>query len=157
MNEGHGKKVKLEEIVDTYLGDKTRPAVVKLSGLHLGNSEREGHYRLYDTNDLTHYFEFPKQAVVDAERFDNGRICVWLARGAAATEVKTRAVSEDFLAGDIQQGYGRRARGMRRLRAMAGAAPQTCGYSDVIPANCPDTRTAFTCQVHDPSPDCPYN
>ena len=148
------KEIKTDEIADRAAREQ-REGLVRLTGRFLGNSEHEGYYRLYLTEQMDRYLEFSKEGTLEAERFPSGRLVVWLKPGTKVVEAASRPVSQEFLSGSIGAATSRRPRGV--VRTMMAAAGGGCGYSSVIPANCPDTQTAFTCNPRDPSPDCPFN
>jgi hypothetical protein len=154
INEKPRKEIKTDEIADRVVRDQ-KEGLIRLTGRFLGNSEHEGHYRLYLTEQMDRYLEFSKEGTLEAERFPSGKLVVWLQAGTKVVEVARRSVSEEFLSGAIGAGTSRRPRGL--MRTMMAAAGDGCGPSSAIPANCPDTQTAFTCNPRDPSPDCPFN
>lgn len=157
MDEHHDREIKTDELADR-LERESPGGVIKLVGRFLGNSEREGYYRLYLTERLNSYLEFPKDATLDAERFESGRLVVWLKAGTEVKKTVTHVVPEEFLLGNIHRENARRAAGLPGMgRVFQMAAGDGCGYSSAIPANCPDTQLSFTCNPRDPSPDCPFN
>jgi hypothetical protein len=168
MDEERKKHIETDEILGRLERERGPGGVIKLVGRFLGNSERQGYYRLYINDRLNRYLEFPKDATVDAERLESGRIVVWLKSGTKVADIVTREVPEDFLLGDIHRENAGRAAGLPGMgRAFAMAAAPGCGGggtqvmnlcpSSLIPSNCPDTQLAFTCDPRDPSPDCPFN
>ena len=167
MDEAHKKNIETDEILERLEQERGPGGVIKLVGRFLGNSERQGYYRLYINERLNRYLEFPKDATVDAERLESKRIVVWLKSGTKVADVVTREVPEDFLLGDIHRENAGRAAGLPGMsRVFRMAAAQGCGGgtsvmdlcpSSMIPANCPDTQLSFTCNPRDPSPDCPFN
>lgn len=148
------KEIKTDEIANRLVREKQ--GLIRLKGLYLGNSEREGYYRLYYTQQMDCYLEFSKEGTVDAERFPSGGLVVWLKAGTSVVAVTSRSVSDDFLRGSIAESYGRRARGIPgAVYSVMAAAGDGCGYSAWIPANCPDTKTGHTCQPTPTDPNCP--
>jgi hypothetical protein len=155
MSETPKKEIKTDEIADR-MAREHRQGLIRLTGRFLGNSEHEGYYRLYLTEQMDRYLEFSKDGTVEAERFPSGRLVVWLKPGTPVVNVASRPVSQEFLSGSIGAGASRRPRGV--VRTMMAAAGDGCGYSSLIPANCPDTGPAtITCNPNDPAPGCPYN
>jgi hypothetical protein len=146
------KEIKTDEIADRLTRDQ-KEGVIRLKGRFLGNSEQEGHYRLYLTDHMDRYLEFSKEGTLEAERFPSGGLVVWLRPGTKVVEVASRPVSEDFLSGAIAGSSSRKARGS--VRTMMATAGDGCGYSSAIPANCPDTKMAYTCSPTDNNPNCP--
>jgi hypothetical protein len=169
MDEERKKNIETDPILERLERERGPGGVIKLVGRFLGNSEREGYYRLYVNDRLNRYLEFPKDATIDAERLQSGRVVVWLKQGTKVADVMTREVPEDFLLGDIFRENAARAAGlpgMGTVFRMAAAAPGCGGGgtdvmnlcpSSLIPANCPDTKLSFTCNPRDQSPDCPFN
>jgi len=148
------KQIETDEIADRLAGDQ-KEGLIRLTGRFLGNSDDAGHYRLYLTEQMDRYLEFQKAGTIEVERFPSGRLIVWLKSGTKVVEVASRPVSEEFLSGAIGSSKGSRPRGT--VRTLMAAAGDGCGYSSLIPANCPNTSTDFTCNPRDPSPDCPFN
>jgi hypothetical protein len=154
-NERPRKEIKTDEIADRMAREHGE-GLIRLTGRFLGNSEREGYFRLYLTEQMDCYLEFSKEGTAEAERFPSGRLVVWLKAGTHVVRVATRPVSQEFLSGSIGTSTSPRARGA--VRTMMAAAGGGCGYSSLIPANCPDTGpNTLTCNPNDPSPGCPYN
>jgi hypothetical protein len=154
MAEKRKKEIETDDFVDR-LADERGKGLMKLVGRFLGKSEKTGYYRLYMTEQLNRYCEFAQDATLEAERFPSGRIVVWLKAGTVVEDVTVRTRPEDFVTGGILGQYGGDATGVPgSVRMMARAAGDGCGSSI---ANCPDTQLTFTCQVRDPSPNCPYN
>jgi hypothetical protein len=154
------KEIETDELLERLERERAGGSVIKLVGRFLGNSDREGYYRLYLTDQLDRYFEFPKDATLDAERFPSERVIVWLASGTRVVETFTHDVPEDFLRGALQSDNARRAVSVLRigryqLMDAEGRGGGCCGGSAI--ANCPDTQLSFTCNPRDPSPSCPYN
>jgi hypothetical protein len=126
------KEIKTDEVVDRLLEENKTAGVIKLAGRYLGNSEHKDSYRLYLTDQLNHYLEFPKQATLEAERFPSGGIVVWLKEGTKVRETKTTVVIEDFLRGDIHSsnaGSGRGGSVLRGVLRLAENAPKDCCIS----------------------------
>jgi hypothetical protein len=146
------KEIKTDEIADRAAREQ-KEGLIRLTGRFLGNSEREGYYRLYFTEQLDRYLEFSKEGTLEAERFPSGKLVVWLKPGTRVVEVVSRPVSEDFLSGSIAGATSRGAQGV--VRMMMATAGGGCGGSSL--ANCPDTQLSFTCNPRDPSPNCPYS
>jgi hypothetical protein len=153
-NDKSRKEIKTDEIADRAAREQ-QEGLIRLTGRFLGNSEREGYYRLYLTEQMDRYLEFSKAGTLDAERFPSGRLVVWLKPSTKVVEVASRPVSQEFLSGSIGTATSRRGRGM--MRTMMATGGSGCGPSSVIPSNCPDTQTAFTCNPRDPDPNCPFN
>ena len=151
MSDNPRKEIKTDEIADRVAREQ-KEGLIRLTGRFLGNSEREGYFRLYLTEQMDRYLEFSKEGTLEAERFPSGRLVVWLKSDTKVVEVACRPVSDDFLSGAIA---GRRRGRGGVVRTMMAAAGDGCGYSSIVPANCPDTRTSITCGTHDPDPDCP--
>jgi len=93
----------------------------------MGNSSREGHWRLYLDIDLTKYLEFRKEDTLHAEQFRPGRTVVWLKRGTKIHEVQTRTGSIEFLQGEIRRGFFRGVPGLGTMMAM-GACQSGCAH-----------------------------
>ena len=151
MDDRPRKEIKTDEIADRVA--RERGGLIRLTGQFLGNSEREGYYRLYLTEQMDRYLEFSKEGTLEAERFPSGRMVVWLRAGTKVVEVASRPVSEEFLSGSIGASTRQRPRGT--MRTMMAAAGDGCGYSSAIPANCPDTQNSLTCYQTPVDPRCP--
>jgi hypothetical protein len=123
------KEIKTDEIVDRLLQEGDPTDVVKLVGRYLGNNEGGDSFRLYLTEQLNHYLEFPKEATLDAERVSSGNIIVWVKRGTKVRATKTQRLSEEFLRGDIHRSHSGAALAGSALRGMLmlAAGESGCG------------------------------
>jgi hypothetical protein len=143
------KDIEIDEILAKLEAERGRSGpLVKLVGLYLGNSDREGYYRLYLSEDLNRYLEFSKEGTVDAERFPSRRLVVWLRAGTKVVETVTRDVPPDFLRGPIQQNLAAQASGVlggagRMMMMMADSGGGCCGETKM--ANCTATVDQHTC------------
>jgi hypothetical protein len=125
------KEIKADEIVARLIPDPANPRVTRLTGLYLGNSAREDHWRLYLTNTFNHYFEFRKDDTLDAERPASGGVIVWLKHGAKVEETITKAVPESFLRGEFQGQLGEKINIDALRPLLRVAAAQGCGDSPI--------------------------
>ena len=126
------KEIKPDEFIGRVIPDPSNPRVLKLVGYFLGDSTNADFWRLYLSPDLDHYLEFRKADTLDAERFNTGRLVVWLKADAKVFETFTKPVPADFLRGGIQSSFLRVARDAIAggpKYAMAGA----CSLGDCTP------------------------
>lgn len=140
------KDIKTDEILERLEKGRGSGGVIKLVGRFLGNSERPEYYRLYLTEELNRYFEFPKEATIDAERLPSGRIVVWIRAGTKVVETISRNLPEDFFTGSIHGENARLAGGLlgagRMMLQMADGGG-CCGGTKL--ANCNSTVDTYTC------------
>ena len=115
-----GKKLRQDDVVGRVVRDPTNVDAKKLVGLFLGNSNREGCWRLYLTAGFDHYVEFRKEDTLDGERFPSGRIVVWVKAGTRVQETRTESMPVEFLQGTIQYRHlpGVMGAGLRQTLAM---------------------------------------
>jgi hypothetical protein len=140
-SERRRREIETDEILERLEPESRTGTLIRLVGRFLGNSDREGYYRLYLTEQLNRYVEFPKDATLDAERFPSGRIVVWLRNGTKVVETASRDVAADFLTGAIQRGAA--AFPGRRIMADMTDGGGCCGGTQL--ANCNSTVDQYTC------------
>ncbi len=140
-SERRRREIETDEILERLEPESRTGTLIKLVGRFLGNSDREGYYRLYLTEQLNRYAEFPKDATLDAERFPSGRIVVWLRNGTKVVETVSRDVAADFLTGAIQRGV--HTLPGRRIMADITDGGGCCGGTNL--ANCNSTVDQYTC------------
>jgi len=108
---GDGGGLTPDEIVERVVEDPSNITARTLYGAFLGNSSREGHWRLYLNNRLDRYLEFRKEDTLDAQRLSDGRITVWVKSGTRVQTTKTTSVPVEMLQGPIQSSFLGRAVG----------------------------------------------
>jgi hypothetical protein len=140
-SERRRREIETDEILERLESASKTGGLIRLVGRFLGNSDREGYYRLYLTEQLNRYVEFPKDATLDAERFPSGRIVVWLRGGTKVVETVSRDVASDFLTGAIQRGAA--SLPGRRIMADITDSGGCCGGTNL--ANCNSTVDQYTC------------
>jgi hypothetical protein len=127
------RELQPDEIIGRVIPDPANPRVSKVVGYFLGESTSPNYWRLYVTPSLDHYLEFRKEDALDSERFNTGRIVVWLNPDAKVTETVSKAIPAALLRGGISRGMlgGARdlAAGGRRVMAAAGG----CSLGDCTP------------------------
>jgi hypothetical protein len=128
------KRLAQDRIVDQLAPDPGSHQPLTILTGFLGQSSREGFWRLYLTPELDEYVEFAEDDVVQTEEATKeqapfGGSSVWLRQGAPVThtQVSTRQVQAEFLSGSITAGY------------MGAAAPAAVGAAGVV-RNCPSYR-----------------
>jgi hypothetical protein len=130
MSEERRREINTDDVVERVFQSGSSPGeTIKLKGRFLGNSETKEHYRLYVTEELNHYLEFPKDRTLDAARVQSGRVVVWVKAGTPVKEVFARTASEDFLRGDIYREHSRGAAGggaAQRFLRLGNAAQSGC-------------------------------
>jgi hypothetical protein len=128
------KRLEQDRLVDQLAPDPGSHSPLTMLTGFLGQSGREGFWRLYLTPELDEYVEFAEDDVVQTEEASKeqapfGGSCVWLRQGASVTHtrVSTRQLQAEFLSGSISAGY------------LGGAAPAAIGAVGVV-RNCPPYR-----------------
>ncbi len=118
-----------------------------------GRSSRRGHFRLYDSPDLSDYWEIPVAAVLYRVPLSPGRraaarTVVWVARRAALHRVSSRSRRKqaDWLIGAITASVSRSG-----LSPIAGPLSLTA-RSDIGPSWCPACTAVPTVAMLDPEP-----
>lgn len=127
-SQGEGGGLTPDEIVGRIVDDPSNVTARTLYGAFLGNSSREGYWRLYLNSRLDRYLEFRKEDTLDAQRQSTGRITVWVKSGTRVQTTKTTSVPVEMLQGPIQSGFMGRAVGSAlRPTLMLAAAGCTVG------------------------------
>jgi hypothetical protein len=111
--------IKPGELIGRIVPDPENPDVLRVAGFKLGESDRAAYWRLYLTIDLSDYFEFKKEAVLDGKEFPDGTTIVWLKPDAKVTQTRTQRAAQQFLAGDLGAGF-LRATGFAARAATGG-------------------------------------
>ncbi|HCG00868.1 MAG TPA: hypothetical protein DEV93_10040 [Chloroflexi bacterium] len=100
-----------DEIVGRVVEDPSNPNARKVDGAYLGNSSREGYWRLYLNSRFDLYLEFRKEDTLDAQRQSTGRITVWVKPGTRVQTTRTSSIPVEMLQGPIQSSLVGRAVG----------------------------------------------
>jgi hypothetical protein len=107
--------MKPDAITERLVPDPSHVPDVRVVAGFLGNTTREGYWRLYLTADLTTYIEFRQEDVVHSEQLKPedsplGGTVVWIKRDANVRRIRTtsREAQADFLQGAIKAHLKRR-------------------------------------------------
>jgi len=160
------RKVPDEEEFITHLVPEPSqvPDVMVLSGFS-GRSSRPGHWRLYQTPELTSFVDIPEGDIVHSQALDKqrsplGGTLEWVRRGSdvKTTSTTSRESQADFLRGSIAgsvatggAGFGVEAIGLWPTFTVTQCAtcPTTNGGNTCFPATCTLTTTCYTQVVTD--------
>jgi hypothetical protein len=128
--------------------DAASPGVARLTGFKLGESDRQGYWRLYLSPSFTKYIEFKKDDVVGGEELRDTTV-VWVRSNARVTCATTHETAADFLKGPVRSGFQRKTGFAGVLmRAASGSADDCCGSLeslDVCETNAYSTISCCLC------------
>jgi hypothetical protein len=145
---GEPRRQTPDDLIDQNLPDPASTDVATFKGRHLGNSNREGYYRLYLDSALSHYFEFRKDDTVDATRLPSGQVLVWLRPGARVQETVSRTLAAEFLQGEIASSLTSRADRIDTTLGVLRLAGPGCGTDKCLPPpEQPKTEPPYRCST----------
>jgi hypothetical protein len=138
---GAERQIQFDKIIKQLVPQPGQPPDAKVLAGFLGESSREGHWRLYLTPQLDHYVEIPRDAIlhtISLESKDNpiGGTVVWVRREANLVYTKTasREAQADFFQGSIHSAACRRPRPGMVPGGLGFATPGQANWS--MPLSC---------------------
>jgi hypothetical protein len=144
----HSDALKPDELIERLIPDPSNPDVKRITGFLMGNSDREGYWRLYLTVNLNHYIEFRKEETLYAHQFRPGRTVIWIKPGSRIHEMKARSAPVEFLQGQVRRGFLRGVSGITQVMDLEAGCPGSgCAHCSVACSQLPggEDTIGYTC------------